>query len=435
MNDLKLLRQAFKGLMRFNDDNIDNLDQCDRLMGKFDFDINTNDDGKPIDIEIAFKDISLRGRHRYDMGDISAVMYIDAYSGSNKRFPDIWFANPTTDIMGNKYLAEAAHPHISAGTACFGGFEGRLHQAWNSCQPLVLVLLLNKFLRTWYLDSSYWNINRMPELKSVDGEKVLFTGIKAEQIRRQASAALGRNCNPEMHSKIAELCYKTGKSAWAIGQAMMKIHYIVADSLNKSMTTVEMLGYHEIRDRMNHIEANDMFFKDLTSSEMDRHRPGMETRSNFMWNLRKLREFTKIGDWKDFVTEKLLLKHFNTILKVFLSKPEVELENHFDISKWQKERLLEYKFMQKMLDIENWKKHLVQRWKDELGTYSEDHRSKYTHELYPVTFYDNLYKQARFEALTVCYQNLIKKVRRVKNEISNTENAGIQTDLFSKSST
>ena len=45
MNDLKLLRQAFKGLMRFNDDNIDNLDQCDRLMGKFDFDINTNDDG------------------------------------------------------------------------------------------------------------------------------------------------------------------------------------------------------------------------------------------------------------------------------------------------------------------------------------------------------------------------------------------------------
>ena len=69
--------------------------------------------------------------------------------------------------------------------------------------------------------------------------------------------------------------------------------------------------------------------------------------------------------------------------------------------------------MQKMLDIENWKKHLVRRWIDELGTYSEDHRSKYTHELYPVTFYENLYKQARFEALTVCYQNLIKKNRRI----------------------
>ena len=47
--------------------------------------------------------------------------------------------------------------------------------------------------------------------------------------------------------------------------------------------------------------------------------------------------------------------------------------------------------MQKMLDIENWKKHLVQRWKDELGTYNESHRNRYTHELYPVTFYENLY--------------------------------------------
>jgi len=138
-------------------------------------------------ITILMKDVKLRGRRNYFLPPIKLIIN---FGGCNGGVPKVTAYNDPK--IGNSLgLYPAFHPHINAdGDICYGEFAGQLAKAVYERYPLNYLLLLKQCLNTWYLQSSYWDINAAFDPISGSIYGVPLMGANMQSINRINMPAL-----------------------------------------------------------------------------------------------------------------------------------------------------------------------------------------------------------------------------------------------------
>lgn len=181
------------------------------------FDI-TNIDPKYRSITILMKDIKLRGRRNYFLPPIKLIIQFGSCNGGVPRVTA--YNNPEIGKSRGSY--PAFHPHINAdGDICYGEFSGQLAKAVYERYPLTYLLLLKQCLNTWYLQSSYWDINAAFHPRSYSIYGVPSMGARQQSINRVNMPALdymywchifGVKQRERMNHNIIAYYYSKGKT-------------------------------------------------------------------------------------------------------------------------------------------------------------------------------------------------------------------------------